>query len=64
VKHDQQKREHDLEMISDQDLWSVIRYLDPESDACLGDLAVIVISLTVFASIVGAVWLIVHLRGL
>jgi len=64
MEFDRKKRTDHVEMISDRELWSVIRYLDPESDRCLSDLAVIVLSLLAFASIVCILWLMLHLRGL
>ena len=64
MEYERQKRADDDEMISDQELWSVIRYLDPETEGRAGDFAVILITLLVIASMVCFVWFLFHLRGL
>jgi len=61
--HNWQKRADDDEMISDQELWSVIRYLDPELDRRANDFAVIIAILAI-VSIVCVVYLSLHFRGL
>ena len=63
-RHNEQKEANDSEIISDREVWSAIRYLDPESDGVASDLAVIVISLLVIAALVCAVWLLFRLCGL
>ena len=59
----QQKRADNDEMIPDQELWSVIRYLDPELDRRASDFAAI-IALLAAVSIVSAVYVLLYLRGL
>lgn len=63
MEHSQQKRADDDEMIPDQELWSVIRYLDPELDRRASDFDVI-ITLLVAVSIVCVVCVLLHFRGL
>ncbi|MGA8621320.1 MAG: hypothetical protein WB660_22705 [Candidatus Sulfotelmatobacter sp.] len=62
-KNAQQKNADDHGGILDREVWSAIRYLDPESDHSESDIAAI-IALLVVVSIVCAVCLLLYLRGL
>jgi hypothetical protein len=61
----EQKEANDSEIISDREVWSAIRYLDPESesDRRQGDIAA-AIALMAIVCIVGMVIALLHLRGL
>jgi hypothetical protein len=39
ARHNEQKEANDSEIISDREIWSAIRYLDPESDHRESDVA-------------------------
>ena len=49
-RDNEQKEANDSEIISDRDVWSAIRYLDPESesDRRKGDIAAIIAVLSIF----------------
>ena len=61
----EQKEANDSEIISDREVWSAIRYLDPESesDRRQGDIAA-AIALLALVCIVCVVIVLLHLRGL
>jgi hypothetical protein len=61
----EQEEANDIEIISDREVWSAIRYLDPESesDRRQGDIAA-AIALMAIVCIVGMVIALLHLRGL
>ena len=63
MEHNQRKRTDDDEMIPDQELWSVIRYLDPELDRRESDFDVL-ITLLVIVSIGCIIYVVLHFRGL
>ena len=62
-KHNEQKEENDREISSDREIWSVIRYLDPESDHRECDIAAAVAIAGVIC-IVCMVVVLLHFRGL
>ena len=59
----EQEEANDIEIISDREVWSAIRYLDPESDCRQRDIAV-AIALMAIVCIVCMVIALLHLRGL
>jgi hypothetical protein len=61
----EQKEANDSEIISDREVWSAIRYLDPESesDSRQSNIAA-AIALTAIVFIVCMVIALLHLRGL
>ena len=62
-KHNEQKEANESEIISDREIWSAIRYLDPESDHRECDIAAAVAIVAVIC-IVCMVVVLVHCRGL
>jgi len=62
-RHSEQKEANDSEIISDSEIWSAIRYLDPESDHRECDIAATV-ALVAAICIVCMVVVLFHLRGL
>ena len=62
-RHNEQKEANDSEIISDREIWSAIRYLDPESDHRECDIAAAVAIVAVIC-IVCMVVVLVHCRGL
>ncbi|HUE53852.1 MAG TPA: hypothetical protein VMO80_16025 [Terriglobales bacterium] len=62
-RSNQQKEANDHGTISDQEVWSAIRYLDPESDDSESDITA-GIALLVVVCIVCLVCALLHLRGL
>jgi len=63
LRHSEQKETNDSEIISDRDIWSAIRYLDPESDHRECDIAAAV-ALVAVICIVCMVVVFCHFRGL
>ena len=59
ARHNQQKEANDSEIISDREIWSAIRYLDPELDQGESDGAIAIVVLAI-ASILGMATLFVH----
>ena len=62
-RHNEQKEAKDSEIISDREIWSAIRYLDPESDHRECDIAAAVAIVAVIC-IVCMVFVLFQLRGL
>ena len=62
-RHNEQKEANDSETNSDREIWSAIRYLDPESDHRKCDIATTVAVLAVIC-IVCTVVVLFHFRGL
>jgi hypothetical protein len=62
-RHNEQKEANDSEIISDREIWSAIRYLDPESDRRECDIAATVAVLAVVC-ILCTVIVLLHLHGL
>jgi hypothetical protein len=62
-RHSEQKEANDSEVISDREIWSAIRYLDPESNHRECDIAATV-ALAAVICIVCMVVLLFHIRGL
>ena len=59
----EQKEANESEIISDREIWSVIRYLDPESNLGECDIAAIIAVVAVIC-IVCMVVVLFHFRGL
>jgi hypothetical protein len=59
----EQKEANDSEIISDREVWSAIRYLDPESDYTDCNVAATIAVLSIVC-IVCVVIALLHLRGL
>lgn len=62
-RHSEQKEANGSEIISERDIWSAIRYLDPESDHRECDIAAAV-ALVAVICIVCLVVVLFHFRGL
>jgi hypothetical protein len=64
-RNNEQKDGNDSEVISDREVWSAIRYLDPESESLRrqSDIAA-AIALMAIVCIVCVVIVLLHLRGL
>jgi len=62
-RHDEQKEANDSEIVSDHEIWSAIRYLDPKSDHRECDIAATVAVVAVIC-IVCMVVVLFHFRGL
>jgi hypothetical protein len=62
-RHSEQEEANDSEIISDREIWSAIRYLDPESDHRECDIAAAVAVVAVIC-IVCLVVVLFHFRGL
>jgi hypothetical protein len=62
-RHNEQREANESEIISDRDIWSAIRYLDPESDHRECDIAATVAIVAVIC-IVCMVVVLFHFRGL
>ena len=62
-RHNEQKEANDSEIISDREIWSAIRYLDPESDHRECDIAATVAIVAVIC-IVCMVVVLFQFRGL
>jgi hypothetical protein len=62
-RRNEQKEAKESEIISDREIWSAIRYLDPESDRRKGDIAAAIAVLAVVC-IVCMIFVLFHLRGL
>jgi hypothetical protein len=62
-RDNQQKEAHDHEIISDREVWSAIRYLDPQSDHRESDIAA-AIALLAVVFIVCLVCALLNSRGL
>jgi len=58
-RNNEQKEANHNEIISDREIWSSIRYLDPELDQRESDVAIAIVVLAI-ASIFGMVILFVH----
>ena len=58
-KHNEQKEANESEIISDREIWSAIRYLDPELDHRDSDVTVAIIVLAI-ASVLSMIMLLVH----
>ena len=61
-RNNEQKEANDSEIISDREIWSAIRYLDPESDHRECDIAATVAIVAVIC-IVCMVVVLFHFRG-
>jgi hypothetical protein len=59
ARHNEQKEANDSEIISDGEVWSAIRYLDPELDYRDNDVTVAIVVLAI-ASVLGMIILFVH----
>ena len=62
-RHNEQKEANDSEIISDREIWSAIRYLDPQSNLRACDIAAIV-TVVALIFIVCTVVMLFHFRGL
>ena len=58
-RHNEQKEANDSEIISDGEVWSAIRYLDPELDHRDNDVMVAIVVLAI-ASVLSMIMFIVH----
>jgi hypothetical protein len=63
ARHNEQKEANDIEIISDREVCSAIRYLDPESALRECDIAAVV-AVVALISIVCIVVFLFHFRGL
>jgi hypothetical protein len=61
--HNEQREANDSEIISDREIWSAIRYLDPESNHRESDIAA-AFAIGAIICIVCIVVVLFHLRGL
>jgi hypothetical protein len=59
ARHNEQKEANDSEIISDGEIWSAIRYLDPELDHRDNDVTVAIVVLAI-ASVLSMIILLVH----
>jgi hypothetical protein len=59
----EQKEANDSEIISDREVWSTIRYLDPESDHTDSNIAATIAVLSIVCTLC-VVIVLLHLRGL
>jgi hypothetical protein len=57
-----QKKNNDEETVSDHEIWSTIRYLDPDTETKASNIAVIVTLAAIF--LIGLACIVLHLRGL
>jgi hypothetical protein len=57
-----QKKNNDEETVSDQEIWSTIRYLDPDTKTKTNNIAVIVILTAIFSICLACIVLL--LRGM
>jgi hypothetical protein len=62
-RNNEPKEANDSEIIPDREVWSAIRYLDPESDLRACDIAAIV-AVVALICIVCIVVVLFHVRGL
>ncbi len=62
-RNSEQKEANDIEIISDRDVWSAIRYLDPELDHRESDFAAAIAVLAIVCTLC-IVIVLLHLRGL
>ena len=63
ARHNEQKEANDSEINSDREIWSAIRYLDPESNLRACDIAAVIAVVAVIC-IVCMVVVLFHFRGL
>lgn len=63
-RHNEQKEAKDSEIISDREIWSAIRYLDPQSDHRESDIPATVAIVAVICIVSMVVVLLLHFRGL
>ncbi len=63
ARHNEQREANESEIISDREIWSAIRYLDPESDHRECDIAATVAVVAIIC-IVCMVVVLFHFRGL
>ena len=63
AKNTEQKKRNGEETVSDDEIWTAIRYLDPETTETEHNLAVTITQSAIF-SICLACWVVFHLRGL
>jgi len=63
ARHNEQKEANDSEINSDREIWSAIRYLDPESDLRACDIAAVTAVVAVIC-IVCMVVMLFHFPGL
>ena len=59
ARHNEQKEANDSEIISDGEVWSAIRYLDPELDHRDNDVTIAIVVLAI-ASVLSMIILFVH----
>jgi len=59
ARHNEQKEANDSEIISDREIWSAIRYLDPELDHTDNDVTVAIVVLAI-SSLLSMIILLVH----
>ena len=59
ARHNEQKEANDSEIISDREIWSAIRHLDPELDHRDNDVTVAIVVLAI-ASVLSMIILLVH----
>jgi len=59
ARHNEQKEANDSEIISDGEVWSAIRYLDPELDHRDNDVTVAIVVLAI-SSLLSTIMLLVH----
>jgi hypothetical protein len=57
-----QKKNNDEETVSNQEIWSTIRYLDPDTKESASNIAVLATLAAIFW--IGLACLLLHLRGL
>ena len=62
LRDNEPKEANDSEIISDREIWSAIRYLDPESDPTDRNIAATIAVLSIVC-IVDVVIALLHLRG-
>jgi len=58
-RHNEQKEANDSETNSDREIWSAIRYLDPELDHRDNDVTVAIVVLAI-SSLLSTIMLLVH----
>jgi hypothetical protein len=63
AKNTEQKKRNGEETVSDDEVWSAIRYLDPEMKETRNNIAVTITLIAIFSIFLACVVLL-HLRGL
>ena len=62
AKNTEQQKRNDEETVSDDEIWSAIRYLDPETKETVHNIAVTITLIAVFSICLACI--VFHLRGL